>query len=386
MSEWSFEFQLSRKLVFGWGESGRLAERVTDRSVERVLFVSDPGVVAAGLLDRVKAPVEAAGCTVAVFSEVEPDPRVETAERAVEAARDADAELIVGVGGGSSLDIAKVAAVLRTNGGHPLDYAGTGLVPKPGLPTILIPTTAGTGSEVTPIAVLSDHQEQLKKGIVSEHLYADVALVDPELTRSVPARVTAYTGMDALTHVIEAYTNRFANAFIDTFALAGIRLMGGSLRKATADGDHRRAREQMALGSLYGGLCLGSVNTGAVHAMAYPLGGMFNVPHGLANSLLLPHVMRRSLIGDLEKYAQVAEALGEPTEGLSLRDAAERSVVAVERLLADVGLPRGLGELDIPADAIPEMAAGAMKVTRLMKNNPRVFTEADCAAVYRAAY
>jgi alcohol dehydrogenase class IV len=234
--------------------------------------------------------------------------------------------------------------------------------------------------------VLSDIREHLKKGIVSEKLIPDLALVDPLLSIGLPAHVTAFTGIDALTHAIEAYTNKFAQPFIDTFALEAVRLVGANLRRAVACGEDVSAREKMALASLYGGLCLGPVNTAAVHALAYPLGGTFNVPHGVANALLLPYVMEFNLMADLPKYAAIAAALGERTEGMSLRDAAESSVGAVRRLSSDIRIASRLRDLDIPESAIDGMAEGALKVTRLLGNNPRNVMLADIKSIYRAAY
>jgi alcohol dehydrogenase class IV len=382
----TLEFQMSRRTLFGPGALGELPDALSRVGTKKPMIVTDPGIVAAGILERVGAGLDEAGIAFAVFDQVESDPRVEVVESCHEAVEKEQADLLIGLGGGSSLDVAKVAAILATNGGAPLDYAGIGKVPAPGLPTVLIPTTAGTGSEVTPIAVLSDTKEHLKKGVVSPHLHAEVALVDPELTLGLPPNVTAFTGMDALTHAIEAYTNKYAHPFIDTLALEAIRLIGGNLRRAVACGDDLEARTAMALGSTYGGMCLGPVNTAAVHALAYPLGGTFSVPHGVANSLLLPYVMQFNLMSDLPKYARVAEAMGEATAGLSRREAAQKAVATVRALAADIGIVSRIRDLDIPEDAIPEMAAAAMKVTRLLNNNPRGMRREDAEQIYRNAY
>jgi alcohol dehydrogenase class IV len=379
-------FQMCGRLVFGLGSLAELPDAVARLGGQRVLLVTDRGVVAAGLCEQVESVLSQAGVTVERFDQVEPDPRMEIAEACRDAARAAACEVLIGLGGGSSLDIAKVAAVLVTNQGPLSELVGIDRVPRPGLPTVMVPTTAGTGSEVTPIAVLSDKAEQLKKGLVSDHLYPRVALVDPSLTASLPPRVTAYTGVDALTHAIEAYTNKYAHPLVDTFALEAVRLIGVNLRRAVSCGDDSAARTGMSLGSLYGGLCLGSVNTAAVHALAYPLGGMFDLPHGLANSVLLPHVMAYNLVSDLAKHARLAEALGEATGGLSQRAAAARSVEAVSQLCRDVGVTDRLRDLGIPESALADMAPAAMKVTRLLNNNPRVMTEQDALGIYQAAY
>jgi alcohol dehydrogenase class IV len=379
-------FKMSGSLRFGAGAIRELPAAVAEAGGGPVLLVTDAGLVQAGIVPRVQAALEDKGVSVAVFSGVEPDPRVEIVAACVEAARAAQAKVLVGLGGGSPIDIAKVAAIILAQGGQPLDYAGVGRIPGPGLPVIAVPTTAGTGSEVTPIAVLSDKQAHLKKGLVSDYLYPRTAIVDPELAAGLPPRVTAYTGMDALTHCIEAYTNRHAHPFIDVFAEKGIELIARSIRRAYCCGEDIAARTDMALGSLYGGLCLGAVNTAAVHALAYPLGGTFDVPHGLANTVLLPHVMAFNVPADLAKYGRIAALMGEPVAGLSPRAAAEASVRACRQLAEDLGMNLRLRDFSITPEAIPAMAAGAMQVTRLMQNNPRRVLLADCEAIFRAAW
>ena len=379
-------FRMSGRLIMGLGALEELPEAVTRLGAGQGLVVTDAGIVEAGILDEVTETLEEAGLPTATFEEVESDPRIEIVGLAARAATEAKADVIIGLGGGSSMDIAKMAAIVARHGGDARDYLGIGNTPGRGLPTVLIPTTAGTGSEVTPIAVLSDTQDHLKKGVVSDHLYADVALVDPWLAVGCPTHVTAFTGMDALTHAIEAYTNKYNQPFVDTLAVEAIRLVSANLRRAVACGDDVDARSAMALASLYGGMCLGPVNTAAVHALAYPLGGIFGVPHGVANSLLLPYVMEFNLIADLERYADIADALGERTADLSMRDAAARSVQAVRRLADDVGIAAHMRALDIPESAIDEMAEGAMKVTRLLNNNPRTMTLEDAKSIYRAAW
>lgn len=374
------KFRMAGELRFGVGAIDGLAEVLARHADPRVLVVTDAGLIRAGVVAAVTDRLESAGIPFAVFDGVEPDPRVEIVESCTAAARACDASLLIGVGGGSPIDIAKVAGIMLTNGGEPLDYAGIGNIPKPGLPVIAIPTTAGTGSETTPIAILSDKAAHLKKGIVSDYLYPAAAIVDPALAAGLPPRITAYTGMDALTHCIEAYTNRFAQPFVDVLAEEGIRLIAQSIRAAFADGSDLAARTDMAMGSLCGGLCLGPVNTAAVHALAYPLGGTYDIPHGLANTLMLPHVMAFNAEAAPEKFSRIAALLGadEATPA--------GAVKAVRRLAADLGMDLQLRDFDIPESAIPEMAEGAMKVTRLMNNNPREVTETDCRALYKSAY
>jgi len=379
-------FQMCGKLLMGIGASNELPDLLRRLGKTRPFLVTDKGIVQAGIFARIQGILEKAGLRAASFDRVEPDPSIETVAACLDAVRAASPDVLIGLGGGSSLDVAKVVSVLLTNGGDVSDYVGIDKIPMPGMDTVLIPTTAGTGSEVTPIAVLSDTREHLKKGIVSDRLYARAALVDPELTLSLPPRVTAYTGMDALTHAIEAFTNRHAHPFIDVFALESIRLIGQNLRTAVHNGADIRPRYNMSLASLFGGLCLGSVNTAGTHALAYPLGGTFGVPHGVANSLLLPYVMEFNLPADPARFSQIAVALGQDVGGLSPAEAAARSVRAVVKLSADIGIVSRMRDLGVPADAIDDMAAAALKVTRLLNNNPRTITLEDAKRIYRSAY
>ncbi|MGF1450847.1 MAG: iron-containing alcohol dehydrogenase [Opitutales bacterium] len=379
-------FQMAGRLIIGAGALAELADALKHLGVQKPLLVTDPGLVKAGLAGRVQAVLDAASVPYAVYDKVEPDPRVEIVAECHQAAVEAGCDAFVGVGGGSSIDIAKVASILTTNPGNILDYVGIGKIPKKGAPIIAIPTTAGTGSEVTPIAVLSDTQAQLKKGVVSDFLYPDLALVDPELTLGLPPHITAATGIDTLTHAIEAYTNKHAHPFIDAFALEAIRLVGRSLRIACHTGTDLTARTEMARASLLGGLCLGSVNTAAVHALAYPLGGSYHVPHGVANSLLLPYVMRFNLPSQPQKFADIAIALSVDPTGQTTAQLAEAAVEATVQLSADCGIVSQMRDLNIPENAIEPMAKAAMQVTRLLNNNPREVTEADAAAIYREAW
>jgi len=382
----TLRFQMCGRLVMGNGAVSELAAVMRALGRKKALVITDSGLVKAGIYDRVSNVLRDGAIGHACFDRVEPDPRIEIAYDCLETAEDGGYDVLVGLGGGSSLDIAKVVSILLTNGGDVGEYVGIDRVPEAGVDTVLIPTTAGTGSEVTPIAVLSDKKEHLKKGIVSDRLYASAAIIDPELTTSLPPRVTAYTGIDALTHSIEAYTNKYAQPFVDTFALESIRLIGKNLRRAVNCGDDIDARYNMSLASLYGGMCLGSVNTAAVHALAYPLGGTFDVPHGVANALLLPYVMQFNVTANLEKFARIAAALGEPTRGMPLNEAAARSVKAVANLCRDIGIISRMRDLDIPRGAINDMAAAAMKVTRLLNNNPREITEDEARRIYENAY
>ncbi len=262
---------------------------------------------------------------------------------------------------------------------------GLNLVHGRALPLVCLPTTAGTGAEVSPNAVLLDEADEFKKGVVSPHLVPDAAFVDPLLTVSVPPAVTAATGLDALTHCLEAYANKFAHPIVDNYAVQGMKLISGNLLRAVRNGNDLEARAALALGSLYGGLCLGPVNTAAVHALAYPLGGRFRIAHGVANALLLPHVCRFNFSAAPERYAEISAALGVERNGSALTTA-EHGVEFLTRLSRDCGVPQKLSDLNIPRQAIPPMAQAAMQVTRLLKNNLRQLTEADATHIYTSAY
>jgi alcohol dehydrogenase class IV len=329
--------------------------------------------------------LEAAGIAVRTWDNLAGEPTIAEFAQALKAARDCGADAVVGLGGGSAMDVAKLVAALADGRQRIEDVIGTDLVSGRTLWLACIPTTAGTGSEVTPIAILADEAEDLKKGVVSAHLVPDAAYLDPALTVSMPAAVTAATGLDALTHCIEAYANRFAHPLVDTYALAGIALIAANIERACTDGGDLSARSAMMRASLYGGLCLGPVNTAAVHALAYPLGGEFHIAHGVANALLLPHVLRFNIAAAPKRYAEIARALGADCTG----DDAADALAGVERViaLADAcGIQRRLSDFGIARDAIPRMATAAMTVTRLLERNPRPLTEADTRAIYEAAW
>ena len=372
-------------ILFGIGASRELPERIEQFPDGRVLIVTDSGLVKAGIAATIRDLLTSAKRSVEIFDGVQPDPDKECVDNCLTAAKSSQAKVLLGIGGGSSMDVAKVTAALAVNGGQISDYVGVGKLPRRGLPTILMPTTAGTGSEVTPIAVISDLEQHLKLGLVSPHLYCNLAIVDPELTLSCPPKTTASAGLDTLTHAVEVLTNKFASPIIDTLMFEAIRLIGLHLRTCFRNGSDLQARAGMSLAALYGGLGLGPVNTAAVHALAYPLGGTFDIPHGLANSILLPYVMEFNRPACLEKYARIAQVL-EPDFTGSPDEKATRAVRMVVDLAKDVGIPQRLREIDIPHDAIEQMAVSAAKVTRLLNNNPRQMTVEDIKALYERAY
>lgn len=373
-------------VTFGAGSVGQVAEEARRVAASRVLVVTDPGVASSGVAGHVRDLLEAAGIVTGVYDRVPPEPSVASVEVAFEAWRAGNYDAVVGVGGGSSLDTAKGISIRTANDGPVSRYFGVEQLPARGVPYILLPTTAGTGSEVTPSAIFDDTERQLKAGIVSSRLMAAAAIVDPDLTISCPPNVTAAAGLDALTHALEAYVAVKANPISDLYALEAVRLVGQHLRSAVARGTDRTARSGQLLASLYGGVTIVAAGTGLCHAMAYPLGSAYHVPHGVANALLLPAVMAYNLPADLAKFARLAEALGEPVAGLSLRAAADRSVDAVRQLSKDVGLPGGLRAVGVPESALEGFVPGALSAARLITNNPRVPTADGVLHAYRESW
>jgi len=282
------------------------------------------------------------------------------------------------------LDITKTAAILVTNSGSVGDFVGIDQVPLPGLKTILIPTTAGTGSEVTPIAILTDEQEKLKKGIVSAFLFPCTALLDAELTLGLPPAITAATGMDALIHAIEAYTSKNATPMTDLLAVRAMGLLFNNIRTAYANGQNLEARNAMLEGSMLAGMAFANAGVTAVHAFAYPIGAEFHIPHGIANSIMLSPVMEFNMLGNLQKFAAMADIFGEDTMGLSRKRAAQVALDAVRELAEDLNVPSSLSDFGVKEENIPGLAAGVMKVTRLLANNPRVLRQEDAETIYRS--
>lgn len=321
-----------------------------------------------------------------VYDKVDPEPGLKLADNGAKIAKKEKCDCVVGVGGGSAMDVAKAVSILITNGGKAEDYLGLGKIKKPGVPKIMVPTSAGTGAEVTFTAVFINEKTKSKGGMNGDPLYPDAALLDPELTVSLPPHVTAATGIDALTHALEAYVSTQAHPVSEMYSLEAIELISANLGKAYAHGDNMEARSAMLLGSLLGGKALATAGVGLVHAMAYPLGGMFGIPHGLANAVLLPYVTAYNVIGNPEKFATIAELMGMNVDKMSLREAAEAAVEAVYNLNQDVGIPATLTELKIPPKKIKEMAQIALTVTRPVENNPRKPSLEDVISIYETAF
>ncbi len=375
--------QQPRRLLFGTDCLQRSAEEFALAGRHRLFVVTSPQVAAA--LPGVFVPWRAAGLAVEVCELVDREPEIALFEKVLAAARTFAPDCIVGLGGGSPLDVAKLVAALLDGRQQVREVFGIGLLRGRSTHLVCIPTTAGTGADVSPNAILLDEAERLKKGVVSPHLVPDLAICDPALTVTMPPAVTAATGIDALVHCMEAYANKFAHPTVDVYALEGVRRIGRSIFAAVKNGADRSARADVMLGALYGGLCLGPVNTAAVHALSYPLGGEYRVPHGVANSLLMPHVFRFNLPAMPERYAEIALALGVAPAATPLATA-EAGLGRLTGLSLACGIPQRLRDVKIPEADLPRLAQESMKVTRLLKNNPREVTAADALAIYRAAY
>ena len=379
-------FQTVPKIIFGCGSIKDLGQQAKYLGATKVAVVADPGLVKAKVHEPAMSALAEAGLNPGLYQDVEPDPKIEIVESCLGFIRDMGADLVVGLGGGSAMDISKASAVMANNESPINQYEGMNIVPRPGLPTILVPTTAGTGSEVTSIAVLSDTVNKVKVGVVSDHMFARTVLLDPELTVGLPPHVTAFTGLDALIHAIESYTGRMATFLTEPLALEAIRLIATHLRAAYADGSNLVARTGMLKASLLAGMAFANTQTAGAHACALSLGGKFHVPHGIATSLMLPSIMAFNSIAVPEKFARIAEIFGEYSEGLGVMDKAELAIKAVERLIRDTGFTLGLENYGVSREDIPELAKGAMVAARLWNNNPRKATEEQIRGIFESAF
>ncbi|PLX49597.1 MAG: alcohol dehydrogenase [Desulfobulbaceae bacterium] len=374
------------RIHFGVGMVDNLGLIVQDCGGSKVLVVADPSLAAVGLLDKIVAPLEAAAVDYVLFDHVDPEPGLLLADEGCAVAVEHGCDCVIGVGGGSAMDVAKAVSILITNGGKAEDYLGLGKIDKAGVPKIMVPTTAGTGAEVTFTAVFINERTKSKGGMNGDPLYPDVAVLDPALTVTLPRHVTAAPGIDAFVHAMEAFTSSQAHTISDMYALEAMELISTNLPVAYANGDNLEARSGMLMGSLLAGKALATAGVGLIHAMAYPLGGMFGIPHGLANAVLMPYVVDYNTIAAPLKYAQIADIMGYDIDDLTLREAAGTAVEAVYNLNSDVAIPTCLDDLDIPSAKFAEMAEIALTVTRPVENNPRKPNLEDVIAIYEVAH
>lgn len=370
------------QITFGAGCASEAVASIVRAGRKRIFLVTSPSVLTHA--ESIAGALCSNGTLVEIVTGVPPEPTTACCEQLRARARAFSPDLVLAIGGGSVLDVAKLIAALHDRPEPASAFYGVNVLSGRRTALVCVPTTAGTGSEVSPNALLFDEAAIAKKAVISPALVPDAAIVDPRLMLSLPPALTATTGIDALTHCLEAYTNRVAHPTVDLYALEGVRLIGANLAQAVANGSDLDARTAVALGSLYGGLCLGPVNTAAVHALAYPLGGEFHLAHGLSIALLLPHVVRFNATATPARHAALARALGVSSSNDSA--AATQLPERLEQLLSSCRIPRGLSACGIPREAFPRMAQSALQVTRLLKNNPREVTHDDALRIYEASF
>jgi alcohol dehydrogenase class IV len=397
----TWTFGSAGQIIFGTGAVRRLSDVIARLGLKRVLLVTDANLVKAGLSDEVRSTI-GEQVTLDLFTEGEPEPSLRAADACVAHARAFKPDGLIGLGGGSNMDLAKITAAALAHGGSPRDYLGEDRVPGPIRPLVCIPTTSGTGSEVSAAGVFTDTEKQIKAGAMSSYLRPAVAVVDPRLTLTCPRKVTADSGIDAMTHAIEAYTAvdnadfplppgetslyQGRHPLGDCLAEKAIAIIGANLSRAVENPSDMEAREAMSLGAMLAGLAFSNVGVALVHALEYPIGGLTHCTHGAGNGLLLPHIMRYNLGVRAAALARVAELLGEDTKGLSQSQAAERAVTAIEKLNRKIGIPARLRDLGVRAEQIPEIAEKGLAITRLVRVSPRVPKLPEIVELLQDAY
>jgi len=385
MTKEYFSFLMETKIIYGSGSADQLGLIASQKGSKKVILITDSGVKKAGLVEKIQNNLKEHGIDNELFEEVEVSSSTETVDKGVDRIKQENYDLIVGIGGGSSIDTAKAIAVVVTNGGKCIDYAGINKVKKLPMEVIALPTTAGTSAEITDVAVIADRSQNARIGIRSPYVVPSLAILDPLLTITMPPHITASTGMDALSHAIESYTNTFTEAPTEVLALEAIRKIGTHLCHAVANGNNLEARDNMLMGSLLAGLAFRNTRAGLLHAITGPFCGYYEVPHGVANSVLLPYVMDYNLKGNFDKFANIASALGFATAGFSRREAAQSSVTAIRQLLVDVGLPASFKRMDLDPQLIPTIVSQAMKSGNIAIN-PRTPKVEDIIAICEKSF
>lgn len=382
-----FYFRMLTRIRYGEGIGGTVACLCKELGGTKAFLMSDRILLDTGVLEPVIHSFQSAGMEYVLFTDIVPEPPVAVVDQVADAMKRSGCNICVSVGGGSAIDTAKAVCMLQANGGSIKEYlfGGTKTVTKPSIPLICIPTTAGTGAEVTAAAVIDDTDNKVKLSVTHEYLIPQLALLDPAMQLSLPPSVTATTGMDALTHAIESYVSLNANPIGDAYNLQTMRLIAANLRKAVSNGADMEARGNMAVASLLGGAAILNCGLGVVHGIAQSIGGIAHVPHGLANALILPYAMEKNFVGNLEKFKNIALCLGETVHGLSLRDAARRSVKAVEELEDDIGIPRKLSQVGVTKEMFPQIIKDTMAY-RLLAINPIKITAKDVEEILNAAF
>ena len=380
-----FIFQMPRKIEVGFSKSRDLSIIIKEMKLNKVLIVVDYNLMKMGIVDYIFNNLEENNISFTLFDNIKNEPTITEVDQAINDLNVvSNFDGVVGIGGGSTIDVAKLLAVSGSIKGSIRDYLGINLIKKSSVPTIMVPTTSGTGAEVTPVAIVKDSVEGWKKGIVSPYLIPDLVVLDSELTLSLASKVTAETGVDAFTHAIECFIGNNSNPMSDLVALDSMRLISKYLRKAVRDGGDKEARYYMALGSLYGGIAITNSGTGAVHALAYPLGGKYNISHGLSNSILLADVMEFNAEVVPEKFIKVAGAMEIETTNFPKEKIVKSVVDEIRKLVNDVGIT--IGELKVSEKELDNLASMAIsEQQRLLKNNPRLILYEDARQIYKKA-
>ncbi|TDF89742.1 iron-containing alcohol dehydrogenase [Paenibacillus piri] len=380
-----YKYFMPTQVECGIGTSTRTGEYLAASRVRKVLLVTDAGIIKANMLENMIESLEAQGITPDIYDKVEPNPSAESIMNGLSFLNEAGADSVVAVGGGSSIDTAKGIAIMARNTGNILDYEGVGKIPNPGLPLIAIPTTAGTGSEVTPSTIVTNRATSFKAAVISPYLYPKLAILDPSLTLKLPQPITAATGMDALTHAIESYTSKGASPLSQAFALSAIKMIAHNIEKAYFSGTDLHSREQMLVASMMAGAAFAQSRLGNVHAISHTMGGIFNIAHGIANASLLPYVMKFNSPACLERMADIAEALGCDTAGGSVQEAAEMAIEKVIRLNQRLQIPSNIKDLGVELDQLEKMVEDSMRSGNVLIN-PRLTIARDIRHIIECAY
>lgn len=381
----SYQYFMPTHMECGQGLARKTGEFLKPYTKDKVLIVTDPGVRKANILEPVEASLKQYSIPYDIFDEVEPNPTSKVVDKATAFLQKSNYDLILAVGGGSSIDTAKAIAVMANNSGSILDYEGVNKIPNPSLPLVAIPTTAGTGSEATPSTVVTNTQTLFKTAILSPYLYPKLAILDPELTLKLPPSITAATGMDALTHAIESYTSKLASPVSQSFAIHAVKMIGDNLHKAYFVGTDMESRKNMLVASFIAGIAFAHSRLGNVHAISHTFGGVFNIPHGIANATLLPYVLAFNLPACPEKFKDIAAALGEDVSGLSAMEAGGKAIEAVVKMNKDFNIPNNIKDLGVSLDYLPQMIKDSMRSGNVLAN-PRLTSDNDIKQIIENAY
>lgn len=378
-------FQMPKKVEIGFSKSNEIASLIEKMGSKRVLIVIDYTIKKLGIADHIFISLKHKNISYEIFDAIKNEPTIFEIDEAINKLKvPLNFDVIVGIGGGSTIDLAKLLAVSSSIKGSINNYIGTNLIDKPGIPMIMIPTTSGTGAEATPNAIVKDKRKGWKKGVVSPYLIPDLVILDPDLTISLPPNVTAETGIDAFTHAIECFICNKSNAISDLFALESIRLISDNLYNAVNNGDNKASRYNMALASFYSGVAITNSGTGGVHALAYPLGGMYGMSHGLSNSILLAEVMEFNAEAVPGKFVKIAELMGLNTTGLSKEGVVKLAIAEIRKLVHDVGIV--IKGFKVSEEIFNNLATLAMSEQRLINNNPRPISYEDALKIYKKVF